>query len=234
MSFVKRWVGFAVSILCVFGGASLVSAQADACPTTAPTGAPALLAAAEACLEPSGRLYERDAERALVYALDAAAARPASPEELARAYDVQAQAHFWLGQWGQAIARQTQALLLLPTAERYALRAELMGLVGDTAGAIADAEQAITLEPRQLDLYLWLGRYALENADYDLALDVLERAAAFSPDDAEVALLLGDVHYARVDYARAQAAYQRYMALADSVSPVVVARLSVIERQLSS
>lgn len=209
----------------------VVSAQNDPCPVTAPSGTTALLAAADACLNPAGPFYQRDAARALVYAQEAAAAQP-DPAGLARAYDLQAWAHFWLGEPGQAIARQTQALITLPAADRYLMRAAYMNQVGDVSGAIADAEQAILLAPRQIDSYLWLGRYALEQGEFDVAWDVANRAAAVAPDDADVVLLQGDTDYARADYASAKAAYERYLSLTPDVSPVVTARLMIIERRL--
>lgn len=224
----------ALLLICALSSVSLTIAQTvDSCPATAPADAPALLTAAEACLEGLGPFYERNSAQALAYA-EAAAAGLDDPADLAHALDLQAEAHFWLGNLGQAIARQTQALLRLPTADRYLMRAAFMDRVGDTAGAIADAEQAILLAPEQLDLYLWLGRYALDHGDDALALDVAERAAAFAPDDVEVMLLQADAHYARADYAAAKAVYERYMTLADSLSPVVVARLAVIERRLGN
>ncbi len=208
-------------------------ASHPACPSTVSSDSSVLLAAAEACLEARGRFNERDATQALTYAQQAVTARPASPVDLARAYDLQAQAHFWLGQKGQAIASQTQAIILLPTSERFLVRAALMDSVNDVVGALADAERAVELAPRRIETYRWVARYALNNAQAVAALDVLERADAFAPDDPDLALLRGDAHYALEDYAAAQRAYQRYLSLAQDISPVVTARLRVIERLLN-
>lgn len=227
-------IGLAALLVCALSPAAFAVAQPTAhCPSTVPSGASAILAAAEACLEAPGPFYERDAARALMYAQEAVAAQ-LEPAQLAHAYDLQAEAHFWLGELGQAIARQTQAVVLVPTADRYLMRAVTMDRVGDTAGAIADGEQAISLAPRQIEPYLWLGRYALDQREYELALDVGERAAAFAADDADIVLLQADAYYGRADYASAKAAYERYVTLASSVSPVVAARLMIIERRLGS
>jgi len=223
-----------IMVMLVFASAPVtlsvtVAQPTDTCPTVMPTTAASLLAAAEACLELEGR----DAALALRYAQAALDARPANPRELARAYTLQAQAHFWLMQHGQALVRQTQALLIETTAERLLIRAELMDRVGDRVGAVADAQQAIALAPRQLAAYLWLARYALENGDEDLALTTLDLTTAFAADNAEIARLRGDAHYALADYAAAQASYERYLALADLPSAVVIARMQLIERRLA-
>lgn len=223
-----------VLLICALSPLSFAAAQPSTpCPSTTPSGASALLAAAEACLQPWGPLLERNAAQALVYVQNAVSDQLTSAD-LARAYDVQGEAHFWLGALGQAIARQTQAIVLEPTAERYLWRAVTMDRVGDTAGAIADAEQAIAFAPRQLDFYLWLGQYALDHDANDLALDVMERAATVAPDDADVLRLLGDAHYALSDYAAAKTVYESYLTFTDNPLPVVIAKLQIIERRLGS
>jgi tetratricopeptide (TPR) repeat protein len=176
-------------------------------------------------------MLERNAAQALAYAQDAMTDNTA-PTDLARAWAVQGEAHFWLQELGQAIATQTQALLLEPTADRYWWRAVLMDRVNDTGGAIADAEQAIALAPDRLDITLWLGQYALDHDENELALDVAQRASAVAPDDPDVLKLQGDAYYALPDYAAAKAAYERYMTVAPDPAPVVIARLSIIEQRL--
>jgi tetratricopeptide (TPR) repeat protein len=78
-------------------------------------------------------------------------------------------------------------------AEPYALRAELFYEQGDFDQAIADMQQALTLDSTNVDYHHLLADVYLDYYRSRLALQTMERAAALAPDDAFTLLKLSEI-----------------------------------------
>ncbi len=225
-----------VVIICAVTVFATITAPINAqqildCPRTTPSGVDALLEAAANCLTDP----VRNANSVLEFARAATAQLTLDDARLVDAYRLQADAHMWLRQYGQSIAWRTLAIALDPTnADDYARRAGAMSAIDDIEGAYSDQEQAIALDPNNVDRYLSLADYLLDNDDTERALDVISRAVVIAPENAAVRQILGDVYYAQQTYAQARNEYEQYLLLTNNVSPVVRARLLVIERRLGN
>ena len=67
-------------------------------------------------------------------------------------------------------------------AAAHRLRSRLLWVAGDYAGALAEAQKAIALDPNGAEPYYTLGRLLFETGRYQEALDSLERAHRLNPN----------------------------------------------------
>src|SRR5690606_16051539 len=154
---------------------------------------------------------------------------PNNPAALA----ARGQALFLNGSYGRALVDYTVALQFEPdNAELYAKRAFVMNGVGDFDGSIADLTQAIALEPENAEWY-FLRSHFYEAADqYDLALADVESITAFAPENAAAYERIGDIYYGLEQDELALQNYRRYAELTEMMSPLVNARMRLLEARL--
>ena len=134
----------------------------------------------------------------------ASEAREAFSEALRRQPDSvqallgRAQAALWLSE-GEPAARQvahsdlTHLLTLRPLADAYWLRGSIHFARQDFARAAADLRAAIVLAPRQPNGYAAYAQVLLRLERNELALQAVERALDYAPDNAELHVLHGAV-----------------------------------------
>ena len=86
-------------------------------------------------------------------------------------YSVRGEAHLEKGEVEEAIATQTEAIRLDPSAERYAARARAFLAKRDYGRAIADYSEAIRLDPRDAGIYLMRAEMYRLRGDESLAAE---------------------------------------------------------------
>lgn len=183
------------------------------------------------CLRPVGELFARNTDQALADANFVIAQDPT----FAAAYAVRGQAHLWAVQPAQAVRDLSIALFLDPTNVDWLLfRSELMVFLNDIDGAIADLTSAIAVEPANEALLLERSRLHERRADLTSALADAEQAAALNPESAAALLRIADVHYEAGRDQVALDAYRAYLAVTTERSPVVNARILILEQRLGS
>lgn len=171
----------------------------------------------------------RDAELARRYLDRALELDPA----FAEAYAARAEAHFWLRQFGYAISDVTLALHLgAEDGHLLARRAFLFREIGDITSALSDLDKALTAQPDDPTLYLQAADYSLLQDQPEMAIAYLMRGVTNAPDNDALYMRLGDVYYELGERAQALEAYRTYLTLADEQSPVVRARILILERDL--
>ncbi|HEX6608828.1 MAG TPA: tetratricopeptide repeat protein, partial [Chloroflexia bacterium] len=138
-----------------------------------------------------------------------------------------AQAYYWRARVYQdyksdradALADINQAITIgPPTADMYYLRATLEGQLANDKAQLLDLQRAVTLEPKNTQVYIWLAEYYAAHQQYDRTAETLTRLIAVDNNyyyygaRSEIYLLLGDYARARADAQqavtlRADAAY---------------------------
>lgn len=123
-------------------------------------------------------------------------------ESLARVF--RAEALMELGKLDNALEDCNEAIRLNGTlAPAFAVRAEVRNLRKDP-GAMEDADRAIALAPREPDwrsaCYRSRGVTYLEKKDYERAIDDLNRAIRFGPQDAHAYFYRGRTYFERKEY----------------------------------
>jgi tetratricopeptide (TPR) repeat protein len=113
----------------------------------------------------------------------------------------------------RAIQGYNQTIALSPSAEVYRARGVAYWLKGDHDRAIADASQAIRLDPRFAYAYNTRGLNYYEKKDYDHAIADYDRAIALDPKNKFTYNNRGNAHDARGDTDRAIADYDQAIAL---------------------
>jgi tetratricopeptide (TPR) repeat protein len=185
----------------------------------------AYLERASACLELEGR----NPEQALA---DANSALMLAPDN-ADAYAARAWSHVWQRSFGQAIADATVAITLEPDNDFYYRgRAFAMLQVDDLEGALADMEQAIVLAPNDTDLYLFRSDTLEDLGRMDEAIAKMQQAVSLFPNNAELIQRLGDLYFVTEQDLLAFDTYNRYKEVTEELSPLVNARLLILERRL--
>ena len=147
-------------------------------------------------------LYQADAaEKELVKAQSAGASRAQVAVPLSRAL-------LLLGQYQRLLDEMAVATQSTPRAqaELSALRGDAHRGLGDISAARAEYDRALSIVPNQIDAQLGLARLALAAGDLDKANDMLEHAARQDPEAARAWELLGELRFARGDYAAAEEA----------------------------
>lgn len=82
-----------------------------------------------------------------------------------------------------AIAAAENSILLGPTSdEAYRVRGRVLGMFGDSVGAIESARQAIRLQPRGWGSHFLIGYVHLMNHEYDKATEQLNEELHLHPD----------------------------------------------------
>lgn len=222
----------AAATLAAVSFSALGQSQPIACDTalTAQDPLSAYMERASACLQPVGIMLERNTAQAIADADFVIAQDPS----FAAAYAVRAQAKLFSNRIGQGLADLSVALFLEPTnVEWLRWRAELMLLLNDVDGALADISRAIAAEPTSDLLLLERSRIHERNADLASALADAEQALALNPDSAAALLRIGDIHYTAGRDQAALDAYRQYLEVSTERSPLVNARVLILERRLS-
>jgi len=216
------------------GIAGVLKAESIVCDPTIDLGnnASAYIERSAACL---GLMIEDRLRRNPDQALkDANRAVELAPER-ADAYAARAMSHAWRGSLGQAIADATVAIMLEPDNDQwYRERSFYMFQVDDLAGSLADLEQAIVVSPDEMDLYLFRSSTLEELGRTDEAIAGIQEAMMLFPDSAELIRRLGDLYFMTGQDQLALETYQRFNAVASEQSPLVNARLLILERRLSN
>ncbi|NBC11798.1 MAG: PEP-CTERM system TPR-repeat protein PrsT [Gammaproteobacteria bacterium] len=145
-------------------------------------------------------LYQAEAaERELLKAQSAGAARARILEPLARAWLLAGEYQRLLDEVAvAAVSSPAQAAVLA------ALRGDAERALDNEAAALAEYERALGLDPAQTDALLGKARLALAAGRIDDARTLLETATAADPQAARAWELLGEVDFARGDYAAAE------------------------------
>lgn len=187
----------------------------------------AYIARSTACLELDGRNPDQafaDADHAVKLAPDSA-----------EAYAARAWAQLWQRSFGQAIADVTVAITLEPdNPQWYRARSFYMLQVDDVKGSLADIEQAIVLTPDHTDLYLYRSDYLEQLGRTDDAIADMQDVIVLYPDDAALIRRLGDLYFTQDEDRLAFDTYQRFNEITSEPSPLVNARLLILERRLNN
>jgi len=221
------------AVLVVTAGAVFAQDQDITCDTvlTAQDPLSAYTARAAACLQPTGLLFERNTAQAIADA-DFVIERDAANAE---AFAMRGQARLWQREFGQSIADLTTALILQPqNVDWLTFRAFVMLQVQDRTGAIADFSRALAVEPTNEALWLERSRLHELNGDLKSALADAEQAAALNPNNAAALQRIGDIYYVTGNDQLALEAYRRYLEVAVERSPLVNARILILERRLGN
>lgn len=184
---------------------------------------PTLIEQAASCLEPG----QRNAELAQRYLDQAISLQP----DQVQAYSLRVEAYFWQQQLGYAIADATLAIYLEPSDPLLlARRAFLFSTIEDWRSALTDLDRAIWLDAANTELYAQAARYASISEQPELAIRYLERGLEAEPENQSLLMQLGDVYYDMDERAQALETYRAYLALAQTPSELVRARVLILER----
>ncbi|MCB2377070.1 tetratricopeptide repeat protein [Hymenobacter sp. BT635] len=140
-----------------------------------------------------------------------------------RGTPAEARRYFQLGQ--QRDVRNRGAL------KYYTRMADLQEKLGDQAGVIASAQQALKLEPKEASAYRRLGAAHMARQDTANARRYFSQALALNPADSVAYLSRGELAYARRDYARAIADYSQAIRLNAHFLAAYAARGLAYEQQ---
>ncbi len=220
------------AVLTAISFSAIAQSQPVACDTalTAQDPLSAYLDRANACLEPVGIMLERNTAQAIADA-DFVIAQDAS---FAAAYAVRSRANLFANRIGQGLADLSVALFLEPTnVEWLRWRSELMLFLNDFDGALADISRAVALAPADDTLLLERSRIHERNADLASALTDAEQALTLNPESAAALLRIGDIHYTAGRDQAALDAYRQYLEVATERSPLVNARILILEQRLA-
>ena len=122
----------------------------------------------------------------------------------ADAYAWRGKAHYDKGDYDNAIAEFTKAILLKPNyADAYVSRANAYSLKGDYDQAIADYTKATKLDTVNTDAYAWRGRTYFLKGDYDQAIADLTQTVKLKPDFVDAYRARGLAYYEKGDYGQA-------------------------------
>ncbi|MFQ3674654.1 MAG: tetratricopeptide repeat protein [Aggregatilineales bacterium] len=227
-----RLSGLAAAMLAAVSFSAFGQSQPITCDTalTAQDPLSAYVERATACLQPVGIMLERNTAQAIADADFVIAQDPS----FAVAYAVRGQANLFSNRIGQGLADLSVALFLEPTnVEWLRWRSELMLFLNDVDGALADISRAVAVEPTSELLLLERSRIHERSADLASALADAEQAFALNPDSAAALLRIGDIHYTAGRDQAALDAYRQYLEIAAERSPLVNARVLILERRLS-
>jgi tetratricopeptide (TPR) repeat protein len=148
-----------------------------------------------------------------------------------QAYSLRVEAYFWQQQLGYAIADATLAIYLEPSDPLLlARRAFLFSTIEDWRSALTDLDRAIWLDAANTELYAQAARYASISEQPELAIRYLERGLEAEPENQSLLMQLGDVYYDMDERAQALETYRAYLALAQTPSELVRARVLILER----
>ena len=230
----SRWISILLMLVLTGVLALPANAQANACEAELPDDASSddYLERAEACFAMVGRLARIEPEVALRLTLNSVNEALALDPANAEAYALRGRIRTGTGARGQAIADFTIALYLSPDESEYYLgRALAMQSVGDDAGALADYDAAVTLSPQEPDALLYRGLFRYQREAWDAALADFEQMLGIDPDNADAYEYVGHSHYELGQMDEALAAYQRHLEVAVNRSPLVNARVLLLERE---
>lgn len=230
---IRFGVSFVLLVLLNFFVSSVSSAQVNNCNPAHDLGndAHAYVERATACLDAQtiqrSRLpFDEALTQALADATHAIELDPTNPA----AFSARGLAYFLSGARGRALVDYTIALQLDPeNAEIYARRALTMSGVGDFEGSIQDVSQAINADPQNPEWYFLRAQFYEDAGHHEEALNDLEQILEFAPDDATAYEHTGNIYYDQEQFDLAFQNYQRYVELAESVSPLVNTRLQLLE-----
>ncbi|MDL1902927.1 tetratricopeptide repeat protein, partial [Anaerolineae bacterium CFX9] len=111
-----------------------------------------------------------------------------------------------------------------------ARRAFLFSTIEDWRSALTDLDRAIGLDAANTELYAQAARYASISEQPELAIRYLERGLEVEPENQPLLMQLGDVYYDMDERAQALETYRAYLALAQTPSELVRARVLILER----
>jgi tetratricopeptide (TPR) repeat protein len=102
----------------------------------------------------------------------------------------------------------------------------------DYAEAVSAYRKVIQIDPTRADAFYGLGKILYKQTQYKDAADALEKAASQGYAGKEVQFDLGEAYEAVPDFARAAAAYERYIALGPAEAWKAALRLGVCRTKL--
>lgn len=106
-------------------------------------------------------------------------------EQEAERLRVQGNHAFQSGSYKEAIELYTHAINLYPSSYSYCNRSLTHLKLGNIVEAVADAEEAVNLNPNSYKAYYRLGTALTARGDYRRALDSLRRASALASEESE-------------------------------------------------
>jgi tetratricopeptide (TPR) repeat protein len=150
-------------------------------------------------------------------------------------YSGRCAAYFALGNGRVALENCNQAILLDPNlAEAYIHRGNVYLAYGDLEAAFSDAEQALVADPKVPlpAAFLILGRVALEQRDYETALDELDKALLLDANLAEAYQRRGQVYQALANEDAAVEDFVRALRLDPRLTPPTAVQEAVVNQLL--
>ncbi|WP_171014146.1 XrtA/PEP-CTERM system TPR-repeat protein PrsT [Chitinivorax sp. B] len=158
-------------------------------------------------------MREGNQKKALAYA----SAGVATAVDNADMLDNLAKVQIMVGEKNQAKATYVKMVQLQPrSAAAHFKLAGVQGILGDVAGAIESAKQAISLNPRFLEAYIGLAELYLRNKQPKETLGIAERLKRGESTKPLGLTLEGDVFMQAKQYGEAVAAYQKAFDLISS------------------
>ncbi|NJK64549.1 MAG: tetratricopeptide repeat protein [Synechococcaceae cyanobacterium SM2_3_1] len=150
-------------------------------------------------------------------------------------YSGRCAAFFALGNGSVALENCNQAILLDPNlAVAYIHRGNVYLAFGDLEAAFADAEQSLVADPKvpMPGAFLILGQVALEEADFETALDELDKAILLDTNLAQAYQIRGQVYQALANEEAAIADFVRALRLDPRLTPPPGVQEAVVNQLL--
>ncbi len=150
-------------------------------------------------------------------------------------YSGRCAAYFALGNGRVALENCNQAILLDPNlAIAYIHRGNINLAYGDLEAAFSDAEQSLVADPKvpMPGAFLILGQVALEEGDYETALDELDKALLLDANLAEAYQMRGQVYQALANEEAAIADFVRALRLDSRLTPPTPLQEAVVNQLL--
>ncbi len=136
-----------------------------------------------------------------------------------------------MGKPGEAVAALEQAVRVAPDAPPIRINlGETLLLVGRVEEAVDVLSRASTDFPEDPHPLLALFRHYLESGEEDRAFAVLQEASRRAPDRADIQTDFGHVAGQRNEFARAEEALERALAVSPGFTPAFVGLAAVLER----
>lgn len=125
-----------------------------------------------------------------------------------------AQYYYMEGEIDKAIEHYQTAVTINPNSQWTSVVAQTLGFIfqentKDLDAAIASYQNAYSLNPKDIDIYLNLGNVFFEKGSYDNALTVYKKALEFMPHNARLHCNLGYLHWGKGNIDEAIKEYEK-------------------------